>query len=269
MAPRLWALRALWRMFRHLRNWRQVWASYRAAQRLPALRFRRGFVLNHGPTDDPILLLHTVFARSEYGALAASRSRYLVDIGANIGSVTLDLAWRNPQLKVDAYEPNPPTFDTLHRNVRENGLAPRVRVYRDAVTGRDGVVQLWRGDSSVLSSVTAGVAIGGVSVPVPAVSLDHAIQRTGSEQVAVKIDAEGAEVDILESASDAALAAIGEIALEYHDSIVPDARARCEAVLTRAGFVCQRMAFSHDQGILVARRRSGWSRLVPARWAEA
>ena len=139
-------------MFRYLRNWREVWAAYRTAQRLPPLQFRRGFVLNHGPADDPILLLHTVFARSEYGALAG-RFRYLVDIGANIGTVTLDLAWRDPNLKVDAYEPNPLTFDTLSRNVRENGLDSRVRTYRDAVTNQDGEALLWSGDSSVLSSL--------------------------------------------------------------------------------------------------------------------
>ena len=117
--------------------------------------------------------------------------------------------------------------------------------------------------------MTASAAVGGVCVSVAAVSLDRAIRRTGSELVAVKIDAEGAEVEILESASDAALAAIAEIALEYHDSIVPCARARCEAVPTRAGLVCGSMAFSHDQGILVARRPSPRSRLMPARLAEA
>ena len=265
---KFWALRALWRMFRHLRNWREVWGAYRTAQRLPPLQFRRGFVLNHGPADDPILLLHTVFARSEYGALASGRIRYLVDIGANIGSVTLDLTWRDPDLKVDAYEPNPLTFDTLSRNIRENGLESRVRTYSDAVTSQDGQVRLWSGDSSVLSSVSASAAVGGVAVSVPAISLDRAIMRTGSDHVAVKIDAEGAEVEMLESASDAALAAIDEIALEYHDSIVPDARARCEAVLIRAGFVCRTMPFSHDQGILIARRT--WvRRLMAARWAEA
>jgi FkbM family methyltransferase len=266
---KLWALRALWRMFRYLRNWPEVWTAYRTAQRLPPLQFRRGFVLNHGPADDPILLLHTVFARSEYGALASRRFRHLVDIGANIGSVTLDLAWRDPNLQVDAYEPNPRTFDTLSRNVHENGLESRVRVYRDAVTGQDGAVLLWSGGSSVLSSVSASAAVGGESVSVPAISLDHAIKRTGSDRVAVKIDAEGAEVEMLESASDAALAAIGEIALEYHDSIVPDARVRCAAVLTRAGFVCRIVAFSDDQGILIARRPSVRLRLLSARWAEA
>jgi FkbM family methyltransferase len=256
-------------MFRYLRNWREVWAAYRAAQPLPALHFRRGFVLNHGPGDDPILLLHSVFARSEYGALASVRWRYLVDIGANIGSVTLDLAWRDPGVRVDAYEPNPTTFETLTRNVLENGLASRVRVFNDAVTGEDGVVVLWTGQSSVLSSVSASDAIGGESVAVRAVSLDRAINRTGAAYVAVKIDAEGAEVEMLESASNATLAAIEELALEYHDSIVPQARARCEAVLTRAGLVCRTMPFNGHQGILLAHRPWARARSLSTRLAEA
>lgn len=266
---KLWALRALWRMFRHLRNWREVWAAYRAGATLPPLRFRRGFVLNHGAADDPILLLHTVFARSEYGALKVPRARVLVDIGANIGSVTLDRVWRDREVTVEAYEPNPSTFETLQRNIRENGLEPRVRLYREAVTGQKGVVMLWSGESSVLSSTSAGAAIGGIAVSVPSVSLGQAIGRAGATQVAVKIDAEGAEVEMLESASGATLAAIDQIALEYHDSLVPDARARCLAVLVRAGFVCRCSPFNAHQGILVGRRRR-WSlaRLMPSRWDE-
>jgi hypothetical protein len=40
-------------------------------------------------------------------------------------------------------------------------------------------------------------------------------------------------------------------------------------VLLRAGFVCRSLPFNAHQGILVARRPRGLSRLVPARWAEA
>jgi FkbM family methyltransferase len=265
---KLRALRALWRMFWYLENWRDVWAAYRVAQTLPALRFRRGFVLNHGPADDPILLLHTVFARSEYGSLGR-RAKYLVDIGANIGSVTLDRAWQDPGMRVDAYEPNPVTFDTLSRNIHENGLESRVRLFRDAVTGQNGIVMLWSGDSSVLSSTTASAAIGGDSVSVPTVSLDRAISRTGAAQIAVKIDAEGAEVEMLESASAATLAAIDEVALEYHGSMVPDAEDRCRAVLVRAGFICRSLPFNAHQGILVARRPVSLSKVPLTRWAEA
>jgi FkbM family methyltransferase len=241
-------------MFRHLENWREVWAAYSAAQLLPPLHFRRGFVLNHGPADDPILLLHTVFAKSEYGSLGAGRSAVLIDIGANIGSVVLDRVSRDRTVVVHAYEPNPSTFETLRRNVRENGLESRVELFNEAVTRQNGVVLLWSGDSSVLSSTSAGAAVGGASVSVPTVSLDCAIRRTGAQHVAVKIDAEGAEVEMLEAASPAALQTIDEVALEYHDSIVPDARARCTEVLERAGLVCHASPFNAHQGILTARR---------------
>jgi FkbM family methyltransferase len=267
---KIWALRALWRMFRYLRNWRDVWAAYRVSATLPVLQFRRGFQLHHGPADTPILLLHSVFANAEYRALTTGRTRFLLDIGANIGAVTLDHAWQDEGIRVDAYEPNPATFDALQRNVRENGLESRVRTFREAVTGQNGVVLLWTGESSVLSSTNGGPAVGGAPMPVPTVSLDHAISRTGASRVAVKIDAEGAEVEMLESASESALAAIDDLALEYHDSIVPGARARCLAVLVRAGFRCRCFPFNAHQGILIARRR-GWplARFMPARWIPA
>ncbi len=132
-----------------------------------------------------------------------------------------------------------------------------MRLFREAVTGQNGIVLLWSGESSVLSSTSAGAAVGGVSTSVPTVSLDRAISRTGAAHVAVKIDAEGAEVEMLESASEATLGAIDELALEYHDAIVPEARARCTAVLVRAGFVCWCMPFNAHQGILTARRDCG------------
>lgn len=256
-------------MFRYLRNWREVWAAYRRSRPLPVLHFRRGFQIHHGSADDPILLLHTVFAASEYRALGASRSKVLLDIGANIGAVTLDRAWRNKGLRIDAYEPGPSTFPTLHRNVLANGLEARVRTFQEAVAGRNGVISLWTGDSSVLTTMVSP-STGGTAVRVPAVSLDCAISRAGASGVAVKIDAEGAEVEILESASTEALAAIDQLVLEYHDSLVPEARARCRAVLVRAGFTCRCTPLDPQQGILVARRRR-WrlTSLVPARWARA
>jgi hypothetical protein len=79
-------------------------------------------------------------------------------------------------------------------------------------------------------------------------------QANGSQQVAVKIDAEGAEVEMLESATDAALAAIGEIALEYHDSIVPTRERAAKRSWPGPVSSARASAFSHDQGILVARR---------------
>lgn len=251
---KVWAARVLWRLFRYLRNWREVWRAYRASATLPALRFRRGFELHHGPGDDPVMLLHTVFAKSEYGSLVRQRSPFLLDIGANIGAVTLDRVWADASVRVDAYEPNPATCATLETNIRQNGLGARVRVFREAVAAQDGSGMLWQGESSVLSSTVGGPAFNGRVVPVATISFDRAVARTGADRVAVKMDAEGAEVEMLESASDRTLAVIDELVLEYHDSIVPNAQARCLAVLIKAGFTCRRAPFNSHQGILVARR---------------
>jgi len=254
VAAKLRAARVLWRMFRYLRNWREVWTAYRASEHLPALLFRRGFQLHHGLGDDPIMLLHTVFAKPEYGGLTRRRSQFLVDIGANIGAVTLDHVWGHEEVRVDAYEPDPVTCATLENNVRQNGVGSRVRVFREAVTGRDGLVLLWKGATSVLSSTIRRPAPDCRTIPVVTISLDRAVARTGADRVAVKMDAEGAEVEMLECTSDETLAKIDELVLEYHDSIVPDGEARCLAVLVKAGFTCRRKPFNSHQGILVARR---------------
>jgi len=254
VAAKFWAVRVLWRLFCYLRNWREVWTAYRASEKLPALHFRRGFQLHHGLGDDPIMLLHTVFAKSEYGGLVRRRSRFLVDIGANIGAVTLDHVWRDDEVRVDAYEPDPVTCATLQNNVLQNGVGSRVRVFREAVTGQDGLVLLWKGASSVLSSTIRRPASDGPSIPVATISLDRAVARTGADRLAVKVDAEGAEVEMLECTSDETLAKIDELVLEYHDSIVPDGGARCLAVLVKAGFRCRRKPFNSHQGILIARR---------------
>lgn len=253
IAAKVSAARVLWRMVRYLRNWRDVWAAYRVSAPLPTLQFRRGFELHHGPGDDPILLLHTVFAKPEYKGIE-KQSQFLLDIGANIGAVTLDRVWRAEGVKADAYEPNPVTCATLQTNVRQNGLSSRVRVFQEAVAGQNGTTVLWPGASSVLSSTVGGPASDGAGVPVKKISFDQAVARTGAAHVVVKLDAEGAEVEMLESASDRTLAAIDELVLEYHDSIVPDARARCMAVLTKAGFICESTPFNSHQGILLARR---------------
>ena len=94
---------------------------------------------------------------------------------------------------------------------------------------------LWSGESSVLSSTSATAAIGGVSVSVPTVSLDRAIAEQVRPHVAVKIDAEGAEVEMLEVGVRGHAAAIDELVPRIPRLVVPDAEVRCQAVLIRAG----------------------------------
>ena len=84
---KLWALRALWRMFRYLGNWRDVWAAYRTAQpsARPAVQTRLRAQSRTRPTIRSCCCTRCSPDRNT--ASLARRSQYLVDIGANIGSV--------------------------------------------------------------------------------------------------------------------------------------------------------------------------------------
>jgi hypothetical protein len=70
----------------------------------------------------------------------------------------------------------------------------------------------------------------------------------------LKIDAEGAAADILEVAHRKTLGPIERFMLEYHDFLCPDALARCEHILTDAGFNRVVRPMKPGLGILYARK---------------
>src|SRR3977135_2502583 len=82
-------------------NWRDLWKYRRQRDLLPPLRLRSGIVLNHGHHDSPFLLLDEVFVKRWYELAAiAPPGANMLDIGANIGAVTLYWAHRSPALRI-------------------------------------------------------------------------------------------------------------------------------------------------------------------------
>jgi FkbM family methyltransferase len=254
-----YALRTFASMIAWFDNWGDVWRHYRRGAELPPLRFRRGFDLRHRPEDQVLLQFYEVFRDHNYRRHITEPHRgTIVDIGANIGVVTLDWMTRLPEVRVHAYEPHPATFAMLRANIEANGFEPRVVAYPEAVGGHTGLVALRAGGPSMQTTAygagTTDRALEEFSVPM--VSLDTVIERCiGDDPIAlVKIDSEGAEAEILEGAHPETLKKIRQFVIEYHDNLCPDALARCERVLTSAGFRCTASRPRPDQGLLYAWR---------------
>jgi FkbM family methyltransferase len=252
------AVRTLWRMMRWLSNWREVWSQYRAQQPLPPLHFRSGLTLHHGPHDSPIALLHEVFGEGQYRRhLSSAVEGVMIDLGANVGAVTLDWAKRSRGLRVHAYEPNPETNTVLRHNIEVNGFADRITVYDEAVGGESGELRLWTN----VNSMTATSYCDGpptpeaVATPVSRIDLNEVIRRVGDLPVSLlKMDTEGAEADTLDGASATTLKAIRQVVLEYHDGLCPNAAARCKRTLERAGFRCLVQPINPAHGLMYAWR---------------
>jgi FkbM family methyltransferase len=193
----------------------------------------------------------------------------IIDIGANIGLCSLYLARAHPGATVYAFEPSPDAFTALAANVA--GLGLPVVALPWAVGGADGTAVMTvypgatvysglyadgAGDRTAISAAIdaaadtgteAGVRLAGEiadarmrgarPVAVTVAGLPGVLARLGGATVdLLKLDAEGAEADILGSLRDTDWARIRQIVMEVHDEA--DVRA-LTGLLTAAGYDCR------------------------------
>lgn len=132
----------------------------------------------------------------------------VVDVGANIGLFTIEMAARVGRYgRVHAFEPSREVFGVLTENVGINWFAERTRLHNTALGGKDGHVTLMQ-DNQFRGSSVAGLLPDQPmsstqhegrfnSTDVPCRRMDSVLDATLPIRF-VKIDVEGAEVDVLE-----------------------------------------------------------------------
>lgn len=133
-----------------------------------------------------------------------------VDVGANLGIMTLAAAKAvGGKGKIIAFEPFERTKRYLERTIWANGLKEIVTIHQAAVSDHAGTHEFFVGPTCGHNSLfpledngTPGTATSGAgtTVQVKLVRLDEVIPQ-GLPVHLLKIDAEGAELEVLESAS--------------------------------------------------------------------
>lgn len=147
------------------------------------------------------------------------------DIGANVGLYTLAAAPR--AARVVAFEPLPRNLALLRRHLALNNMT-NVEIVEAAVGTTDGTVHLSEGDSPSVAWVTPDGAL-----TVTALSLDEWVKgRADPAPDVVKIDVEGAEMDVLTG---------GQRSLTHGPAIIlavhsPDLASQCLAWLHGRGY---------------------------------
>lgn len=185
--------------------------------------------------------------------LVFKENETFVDVGANIGSYSLNIAseYKKKGVEVVAIEAHPENFKALERNIKCNGLT-NVKIVNKAVSDRKGIVNLYersfdgvRAGSEVYSLFDTFMRNlpNGKTIEIECDTLDNIL--AGSKVDVMKIDIEGAEVLALKGATNT-LKSLRKIIVEIHG----DNFAEVNEILQRSNFVleCSKEAMPHIIG---------------------
>lgn len=150
-------------------------------------------------------------------------SDWVIDCGANRGDFSCWLS-ENTRAKVIAYEPDPRLFGLLPE--RE-----RVTYYNLALAASDGQLSLYLGDE-LCSSIVHREHSNAKEVKVTAVELSAHLASCEVGTIGLlKLDIEGAELDVLPALTTEFLARVKQITCEFHEFLDPTTLPRVETVI--------------------------------------
>ncbi len=192
-----------------------------------------------------------------FDAIGPSRPAVVLDIGAATGSFTVASCVAFPEARIFAFEPSQRQRILLERNVRANGYAHRVTIEPIGLWKEEGELSFrTHGDISSLKAVSGLPDDLAFDEHVKVRTLDEWLRSAGPSVVdLIKMDVEGAEIEILEGAS-ATLARTRPMLVvqAYHVRGGQRTFEACKLMLEKLGYVCREAGV--NTGMLVATNAS-------------
>jgi FkbM family methyltransferase len=129
-------------------------------------------------------------------------SKVFIDVGANIGLISLQVLRICPELKIFAFEPGKVQYELLHKTVIENSLQNKINIFNKALSNKSGHSEFIVHGSCHVSGdgfIDTGRAGHSRKRIVEKTTLDLWWKQQGKPAIGIiKIDTEGAELWVLE-----------------------------------------------------------------------
>ncbi len=185
------------------------------------------------PGTSDIATFKHIFAHGDYNLQITPGPKVIVDAGANIGLSAIYFANRFPEARIIAIELSPENYRLLNKNTRHYpgittvhaGLWPKNEVLKFKQEG----VSPWgyRVDNTLANG----------SVPVASITMNDILNRYRLATIdLLKIDIEGAEVELFAENYTHWLPKVRCLVIEFHDRWRPGSSATVTAALAKCNF---------------------------------
>ena len=182
-------------------------------------------------------LFNEIFINQSYLFKSEKKTPFIIDCGSNIGISILYFKALYPTAEIIAFEPEKDAFSCLAQNVEESKFNS-VSINQKAVSAKEGKIAFYYDDENPGSLIASSIQdrIPKQKREVEAVRLSEYIDK---DIDFLKMDIEGAELDVIEEVSDAGkLHYIKQMVIEYHHHIKKDddVMSKILQLLENAGF---------------------------------
>ncbi|MFH1533562.1 MAG: FkbM family methyltransferase [Nitrospirota bacterium] len=168
----------------------------------------------HIRSDADDSVFNEIFIERDYKDLEAiitKATNQIIDIGGHTGMFAIYARTLNPNVPITTYEPGNENFKTLKENLKQNHIK-NIQAKNLAISSKQGQATLYLSEDSHNHSLTKKSDKTQIT---QTTTLAHIIK---AKTDLVKIDAEGAEFEIIESTPLETLKLIKTIYIEYHRS---------------------------------------------------
>ncbi len=207
----------------HFENWplRFLELMHLAPKKLLKMSLRNGTIFFVRAYSSDISCLQSITMENEYFPyFNVMPGDTVIDIGANIGSFSVSVAYREPSAKIYAIEPVKNNYNLLCQNIELNHLT-NVSPINVAISDKREELTIYHGLGSWFASGSfykVDATDPHSSEEVSCITLeDIFIENEIGNCDFLKMDCEGAEYKILFSLSDELLRKIKKIAIEFHN----------------------------------------------------
>ena len=142
----------------------------------------------------------------------------VVDIGANVGSVSILLGKRFPDLKIYSFEPHPLNYQNFVENIRLNNIT-NITPIQKAVDGESNLTK----DLSICYHNTGSTSLyksnrnSNGTFSVETISFDDIVSQYNINEIKfLKLDCEGSEYDIIQNSKKLKDIKIHNLSVEIH-----------------------------------------------------